>query len=394
MGAKLMKAGIKPDDDPNDSKTAQKLIEAGLQSSKEFRARLERERKAKKQRTLKRHAERRAKALKKQGLGHDLESRKETENQARERMQLREMKALKGERELLKMTLEKGIVPNDKIGNAIERVDETRHNQETQNLLAKQGTEKTEALRKGLKNLFGLKAEERLNLIKELDLSMASLDETKERMDQLNSKFAEKQKQLNEDLDAKFTKSHAEELMGLKKTQLKEIAAAYQELAPLEVQQEFGIHEQSRLGGILQDYEADVMGDDAARQAAEDQESKLRKKHEEEVKALEAANKAKLEKDRAEAEKRLEEHKIKLLADQERLKEERLKEAGNMDEQQRQLILEEMGRGKQRIEEALSRQKEAQIKHLQAQLDARHKRMMKKKEKELKKQVKQLKKRE
>merc|ERR1712032_1321911 len=157
----------------------------------------------------------------------------------------------------------------------------------------------------GLKNLFGLKAEERLNLIKELDLSMASPDETKERMDQLNSKFAEKQKQLNEDLDAKFTKRHAEELMGLKKTQLKEIAAAYQELAPLEVQQEFGIQEQSRLGGILQDYEADVMGDDAARQAAEDQESKLRKKHEEEIKALEAANKAKLEKDRAEAEKRL-----------------------------------------------------------------------------------------
>merc|ERR1712048_127643 len=70
---KLIKAGIKPDDDPNDSKTAQKLIEAGLQSNKEFRARLEREREAKKQRTLKRHAERRAKALKKQELGHDLE---------------------------------------------------------------------------------------------------------------------------------------------------------------------------------------------------------------------------------------------------------------------------------------------------------------------------------
>merc|ERR1711934_121517 len=394
MGAKLMKAGIKPDDDPNDSKTAQKLIEAGLQSSKEFRARLEREREAKKQRTLKRHAERRAKALKKQGLGHDLESRKETDNQARERMQIREMKALKGERELLKMTLEKGIVPNDKIGNAIERVYETRHNQETQNLLAKQGTEKTEALRKGLKNLFGRKAEERLNLIKELELEMASADETKERLDQLNSKFVEEQNKLNEDLDSKFTKRHAEELMGLKKTQLKEIAAAYQELAPLEVQQEFGIREQSRLGGILQDYEADVMGDDAARQAAEDQESKLRKKHEEEIKALEAANKAKLEKVRAEAEKRLEEHKIKLLADQERLKEERLKEAGSMDEQQRQVIIQEMARGKQRIEEALSREKETQIKHLQAQLDARHKRMMKKKERELKKQVKQLKKRE
>ena len=72
--AKMIKAGIKPDHDPNDSKTAQKLIEAGLESSKEFKARLEREREAKKQRTLKRHAERRAKALKKQELGHDLEA--------------------------------------------------------------------------------------------------------------------------------------------------------------------------------------------------------------------------------------------------------------------------------------------------------------------------------
>merc|ERR1712159_610655 len=98
------------------------------------------------------------------------------------------------------------------------------------------------------------------------------------------------------------------------------------------------------------------------------------------------------EKDRAEAEKRLEEHKKKLLADQERLKEQRLKEAGSMDERQRQLILQDMARGRQRIEEALTREKETQIKRLHGQLEARKKRLMKKKEKELKKQVKQLKK--
>merc|ERR1712025_23959 len=176
--AELEKLGISPDANSDDEETARKLAEAGLESSKQFRARLESERKAKKQRMLKRLAEKRAKALKKQELGHDLESRKETENQARERIRLRQAKALKGEREILKTTLEKGIVPNDKIGHAIERVYENRHNQETQDLLAKQGTEKTEALRKGLKNMFAQKGEMRLNLIKELELRGATGDET------------------------------------------------------------------------------------------------------------------------------------------------------------------------------------------------------------------------
>merc|ERR1712019_239235 len=241
---------------------------------------------------------------------------------------------------------------------------------------------------------FARKAEMRLNLIKELELRNASGDETASELQQLNDEFVEEQKKLSEDLEKKFAKAHAQELMDLKQTQLKEIAAAYKELAPEDVQKEYGLEEQTRLGSLLQDYETEVMGGSEAHQDAQDMESKSRQQHEDEIKKLEAETKAKLEKDQAEAEKRLEEHKKKLLADQERLKEQRLKEAGSMDEQQRQLILEDMARGEQRIEEALTREKEIQIKRLSRQLEARKKRLMKKKEKELKKQVKQLKKRD
>merc|ERR1712187_255673 len=198
----------------------------------------------------------------------------------------------------------------------------------------------------------------RLKLIKELELRNASGDETAEELQQLNDKFVAEQKELDQDLDTKSAKAHAEELMNLKKTQLKEIAAAYKELAPEDVQQEFGLHEQTRLGSLLQEYEAEVVGGDESRQEIEDMESKLREQHMDEIKKLEEETKAKMERDRVEAEMRLEEHKKKLLAEQERLKDQRLKEAGSMDAQQRELILQDMARGRQRIEDALKGEKE------------------------------------
>merc|ERR1712093_333648 len=135
--------------------------------------------------------------------------------------------------------------------------------------------------------MFARKGEMRLNLIKELELRGASGDDTAQALADLNGQFADEQKKLDEELDKKFAKQHADELMDLKKQQLKEIAAAYKELAPEDVQKEFGLKEQTRLGSLLQDYETEVMGGDEASQEVEDMELKLRQQHDDEIKKLE-----------------------------------------------------------------------------------------------------------
>ena len=346
------------------------LEERGLQPLDEFKKALKEEKALKKMHMLQRLEERRDQKARHLKSTHDAQLKSAEQDFLKEKLALKVMKARKAEVRVLKATLEQGIVAPSEIGLAIEKAFEMRHGAEFMSLLVQQSEEQSSALKKELTSLFDRKNRERVQLLEQLKQNGVDEQGKKQALAALDERYEQLRKEKVEALTKELRQKHFDEQVQLKQEQLQEIAAAYKELAPQEVQQEFGQAEAKRLAESMQTFIAGLKED------SELDQNDLDASTAEALRLAEEERKAQAVKEEQELSRKLEERKQQMLAEQER-KKASLLAGSDLDAAQREQIMMQFEADKRRIESAIEKERKRQHKRLQKLLDARNARAAK-----------------
>eukprot|EP00750_Incisomonas_marina_P016607 INCI19214.1.p1 GENE.INCI19214.1~~INCI19214.1.p1 ORF type:complete len:6126 (+),score=1170.25 INCI19214.1:309-18686(+) len=346
------------------------LAERGLKDLDAFKIELDKGKRLKKTHILQRLEERRehkARSLKSQ---HEAQLKQAEEEFLKEKLALKVMKARQAEVRVLKATLEQGIVAPKDVGRAIEKAFEMRHGAEFTSLIVQQAEEQSAALKKELAGLFDRKNRERVQLLEQLKQNGVDEQGKKQALAALDERYDQLRKEKMEELMGTMRKKHFDEQVQLKQEQLQEVAAAFKELAPVEVQEEFGKIEAKRLAQSMQEFVNDLKMDSELDRGDADASLTLARKEAEESRRAQAAR------EEAELSRKLDDRKAQMLAEQERKKAQMLA-GSDLDAAQREKIMMQFEADKRRIESAIEKERKRQQKRLQKLLDARNARAAK-----------------
>jgi hypothetical protein len=352
---------------PTDEELAAVLKERALQPLDEFKQGLEKERNMKKTHILQRLEEKHETKARQLKNDHEAQLKDAEQEFLKEKLSLKMMKARKAEVKVLKTTLEQGMVVPEQMGIAIEKAFEMRHASEFTSLIVQQAEEQSNALKKELTGLYDQKNKERLQLMEQLKRNGVDEQGKAQALAALDERF----ESLRADKNAKLMKDqqqkHFDEQLQLKQEQLQETAAAFKELAPLAVQEEFGILEAKRLANEMQLFTKRLQTDLHADRTDVDADAARMKKEVDEQRKVQA------KKEEEELSRKLDARKAQMLAEQER-KKAALLAVRDLDNSQREKIMMQFEADKRRIESAIEKERKRQQKRLAKLLEARKKR--------------------
>jgi hypothetical protein len=311
----------------------------------------------------------------------------EEESQAGAEMGRREV-----ESRALASVLNAGLVPDDRISAAVEAVMDTRHTQETADLLSAQFSQRAASLSSALRPLLERKGQERRSIL--LHLAEASESERSIAIDELDARYAAEQREVEEATISALEGAHLTAQLELRQMQLREIAATVRNIAPEDSLKRLQAIEAERAEQEVEDYRRFMEEEKAARMArmaAERSafEDELRSRHEEELARLAADDTVLLAAELAAQEARMKAKEEELLVQQREAEARAEALAGKINAEEKEKLLAQFKEESSRAMGELKAEENAKKAKLREKLEARRHRKQAALDQELKRRKEQ-----